>query len=236
VVDAAALAETHRPQMVSNRPQDPSVDRAGFYGLGWNVSYDPLGKVRLSHSGGFFLGAATAVYLLPAERVGIVVLTNGAPIGLPESIALSFLDTVQRGAPQQDYVAILGAAFRQVGAPTYGTAVDYSRPPAGAGPPMALAAYAGAYANDYFGEIRVEAAPGGLVLRLGPQLDPFPLTHFERDVFTYQPVGEQAYGRAAVTFTIGAEGSGARVTVENLDLYDTGTFDRVPALGGTPRA
>jgi CubicO group peptidase (beta-lactamase class C family) len=231
LVDADALAETHRPQMVNNPPRNPMVDRAGFYGLGWNVSYDAFGKVRLGHSGAFFLGAATAVYLLPVEQVGIVVLTNGAPIGVPESIALAFLDTVQTGAPQQDYIPLLGRAFRQLGAPTYGTEVDYSRPPAGAAPPLPAAAYAGDYANDYFGPIRVEAGAPGLVLRLGPQLDPFPLTPFERDTFTYQPVGEQSYGRAAVTFTIGADGAGASVLVENLDLYGNGTFVRVPPAG-----
>ncbi|HVG98364.1 MAG TPA: serine hydrolase, partial [Chloroflexota bacterium] len=235
LVDAAALAETHRPQMVSNQPRNPFADRAGFYGLGWNVSYDAFGKIRLGHSGAFALGAATAVYLLPAEQVGIVVLTNGAPIGVPESIALAFLDTVQTGAPQQDYIPLLGRAFRQLGAPTYGTEVDYSRPPAGAAPPLPAAAYAGDYANDYFGPLRIEATAAGLVLRLGPHLDPFPLTPFARDTFTYQPVGEQSFGPAAVTFTIGADGTGASVLVENLDLYDNGTFVREPPAG-TPRA
>ena len=235
LVDAAALAETHRPQMVSNQPRNPFADRAGFYGLGWNVSYDAFGKIRLGHSGAFALGAATAVYLLPAEQVGIVVLTNGAPIGVPESIALAFLDTVQTGAPQQDYIPLLGRAFRQLGAPTYGTEVDYSRPPAGAAPPLPAAAYAGDYANDYFGPLRIEATAAGLVLRLGPHLDPFPLTPFARDTFTYQPVGEQSFGPAAVTFTIGADGTGASVLVENLDLYDNGTFVRVPPAG-PPRA
>jgi len=73
------------------------------------------------------------------------------------------------------------------------------------------------------------------VLRLGPHLDPFPLTPFARDTFTYQPVGEQSFGPAAVTFTIGADGTGASVLVENLDLYDNGTFVREPPAG-TPRA
>src|SRR5262249_13978894 len=53
LVCAKALAETHRPQIVSRAPQDPATDRAGFYGLGWNVNYDDAGQVRLSHSGGF---------------------------------------------------------------------------------------------------------------------------------------------------------------------------------------
>src|SRR5262249_49330394 len=63
LIAAKALGETHRPQIVSHRPANPATDRAGFYGLGWNVNYDEQGRVRLSHSGGFDLGAATVVGL-----------------------------------------------------------------------------------------------------------------------------------------------------------------------------
>ena len=53
IIAADALAETYRPQMVSNPARDPTTDRTGFYGLGWGVSYDELGRVKLSHSGAF---------------------------------------------------------------------------------------------------------------------------------------------------------------------------------------
>jgi len=33
LIAAEALAETHRPQIISRRPRDPATDRAGFYGL-----------------------------------------------------------------------------------------------------------------------------------------------------------------------------------------------------------
>jgi CubicO group peptidase (beta-lactamase class C family) len=76
IVDAEALAETHRPQILRQTPKDSSVDRVAFYGLGWNVDYDDEGRVRLNHSDGFNLGAATVVSLCPSEELGIVVLTN----------------------------------------------------------------------------------------------------------------------------------------------------------------
>src|SRR5258708_370435 len=62
-----------------------ATERTGFYGLGWNVGYDDHGRLRMNHSGGFDLGAATVVNLVPEEHLGIVVLTNGSPIGLPEA-------------------------------------------------------------------------------------------------------------------------------------------------------
>jgi CubicO group peptidase (beta-lactamase class C family) len=102
VIAAKALAETHRPQIISTPPQNPATDRANFYGLGWNVNYDDRGRARLGHSGGFDLGAATAVSLLPSEGLGIVVLTNAAPVGVPEAVSASFFDLVLIGKVTKD--------------------------------------------------------------------------------------------------------------------------------------
>src|SRR5947208_5947040 len=79
IVDEKALAETHHPQMLTGF--NPFTQLPTFYGLGWNVGYDQEGRLRLNHSGGFDLGAATYVNLVPAEQLGIVVLTNGYPTG-----------------------------------------------------------------------------------------------------------------------------------------------------------
>ena len=53
---------------------------------------------------------------------------------------------------------------------------------------------------------RVAESDGGLVLRLGPKQEPYGMRHFDRDVFTYQPVGENAYGPSALTFQVAAAG------------------------------
>src|SRR6266536_2349059 len=71
VVDEKALAETHHPRMLTGF--NPFTQLPTFYGLGWNVSYDPEGRLRLNHSGAFDLGAATYVGLVPNEQLGIVV-------------------------------------------------------------------------------------------------------------------------------------------------------------------
>ncbi len=228
IIDADALAETHRPQMVSNPPENPATDRAGFYGLGWNVGYTNQGLVQLGHSGAFNLGAATAVYLLPSEDLGIVVLTNSRPMGVPETIALSFLDLVQTGKIERDYLELLQPVFASIDKPPYGTLVDYSKPPAKRLPALPANAYVGTYGNDYFGEIEIVAKDGKLVLQQGPKKDAFPLQHYNHDVFTYQPVGENAYGLSGVTFTIGADLRAMSVVVENLNIHLQGTFTRVP--------
>ena len=230
IVDAAALGETHRPQIVNHEPADPAVDRAGFYGLGWNVSYDQAGRVRLGHSGAFSMGAATAVSLVPGERLGIVVLTNAAPIGVPEALAASFLDLALDGRIAQDWPALYRKAFDDLAREECAGPTDYSKPPARPTPALSLATYAGAYANDYFGPVEVVEQAGGLALLQGPGRTPSTLRHWDGNTFVYQPIGENGIGCGvkAVAFQIGSTGTTASVRVENLDANGLGTFDRVP--------
>jgi hypothetical protein len=167
--------------------------------------------------------------LVPAEELGIVVLTNGAPIGVPEAIAFSFLDLVHAGKLEPDWFATLTPAFVQLAKPNYGTRVDYRKEPAGKSLPLRAASYAGTYHNDFIGDAAVAEESGKLVLKLGPKLRAFPLTHFDRDTFTYQPEGEMSAGRSGVTFRIGPDRVADAVTVENLDVHGSGTLTRVPA-------
>jgi CubicO group peptidase (beta-lactamase class C family) len=229
LVAAAALGETFRPHSISNPAANPATDRTGFYGLGWNVSYDANGRVRLSHSGAFGLGAATAVYLVPSEQLGLVVLTNGSPVGLAESFAVTFLDLALTGAVAYDYLSLYGPAVLASVAPKYGQTIDYTKPPADPGAALALTVYAGDFTNDYYGDIAIAVDGDALTLHLGPKQTPYPMRHYAHDVFLYQPVGENAGGESAVSFAIGADGSAASVTIEILDIAHQGTFVRPAA-------
>jgi CubicO group peptidase (beta-lactamase class C family) len=229
IVAAEALAETHRPQIVRAPPADPRIDHAGFYGLGWNIDYDADGRVHWSHSGAFDLGAATSVALLPAQRLGIVILTNAQPIGVPEAISRSFFDVVLTGKVEKDWLALYRQLMATLLAPAYGIAVDHARAPAQPSPALPAAAYAGSYRNDLYGPIAITGTETGLVVKLGPQQRAFAMQHFDRDVFTYQPTGENAAGASAVSFLVGPDQKAGAVTLENLDIDGQGTFLRIPA-------
>ena len=222
VIKAAALAETHRPQMISIPPADPATDAASLYGLGWNVGKHGAGLVQLSHSGAFSLGAATAVYLLPAEQLGIVVLTNGQPMGLPEAVALSFLDLAVAGEVSRDYLPLLQGVFKGMFEQDYPAVVA----PAVAAPPLPLERYVGRYTNDYFGPLDIIRRAGALELLIGPTPQRFALTPVSGNTFSYQPRGENAFGPAAVTFEAGASGALTTVRVGNLDRNGLGLFTR----------
>jgi CubicO group peptidase (beta-lactamase class C family) len=229
VVDATALGETHAPQIVNNPAEYPTRQRSSFYGLGWNVSFDEQGRVRLGHSGAFSLGAGTTVNLVPAEELGIVVLANAAPIGAAESVALSFLDLALTGSLERDYLTLVTPTFVRLAAPTYGTTTDYSTPPANPTPSLPLDAYAGTYQNDFFGDIEITVENGELVLHAGPDKMPFPMKHWDRDVFLYQPSGENAYGLSGVSFQIGPDQSAAGVLIEYFDIHGQGSFTKAPS-------
>ncbi len=231
IVAADALDQTHTPQIVSRPRENPESQRAGFYGLGWNVNYDDHGRARLGHSGGFDLGAATFVSLVPSENLGIIVLTNASPIGVPEALAASFNDLVLYGKVQRDWHTIFGHAFEEISKPNYGLTVDYKKPPVKPTPALANSAYMGRYTNDYFGDIEIAAQGGALSLRMGPQprvFQPrvFELHHFDRDVFWYQPTGEMSGGPSSVAFSVGADGTAAQVTIENLNADGAGSFHK----------
>ena len=224
IIDEAALAETHIPEMVSSRPQPPATSRAGFYGLGWNVGYDAEGRVRWAHSGAFGQGAATNVNMIPADQLGIVVLTNAAPIGIAEALGQSFLDLATTGKVQQDWVALYQAAFAQLIEHFHHQVADYSTPPANPSPPLANSAYLGTYDNEFYGPIQIVERDGGLAMLQGPKQTAFPLRHWDRDTWLYDPIGESAPGTSGVTFKIGPAGTATSVVVENLDLEALGTF------------
>ena len=227
IIAADALAETYRPHMVSNPARDPATDRAGFYGLGWGVGYDELGRVKLSHSGAFDSGAATTVYLLPSEQLGIVILTNAAPVGVPEALAQSFLDLATYGAVKRDWVKLYKEGFAVL-ATAGQSPIDYSKAPAQPASGLANDGYVGVYHNDFFGDVEVVAKDGELMMQQGPKKMSFPLKHYNRDEFFYQTAGESAVGLTGVTFTIGAEGKATSMVVENLNSEGLGTFARVP--------
>ncbi len=225
VVAAAALAETHTPQIMMSF--NPDKGRIGTYGLGWNVSVERGGRVFFRHSGAFSLGMRTEVSVLPSEHLAIAVLSNAAPTGVPEGLTESFFDLLLDGKLERDWVEFANRMFDEELKRELGQERDYSQPPAQPSPPLALAAYTGQYANDFFGAIELADQQGTLILRLGPKRTEFPLRHWDRDTFIYQPTGESAGGPSGLVFSIAPDGQADRVLIENLNVHGQGAFARV---------
>ena len=219
VVESSALLPALTPQMVSNPPSEPAM-RSGFYGYGFNIGTSAAARMQLSHSGAFDLGAATNFVIIPAADVAIVVLTNAAPVGVPETLTAEFADLVQFGAVRQDWRTLYAGAFAGMDRP-FGELAG-QQPPAESMPPRPLQSYAGTYANDYWGPARVTLKDAVLTLSLGPRQEDFPLTHWDGDTFTFSPVTENAPPGSVSRATF----NGDRLTLEYFDQDKMGTFTR----------
>ncbi|MCU1224506.1 MAG: beta-lactamase [Edaphobacter sp.] len=207
IVDANALDETYKPEICRNAadPAKPNDCPGGqYYGMGWDVGTDTQGRTQLSHSGAFFLGAATSVYMVPDEHLAVIALSNSMPIGLPESVCLHFLDLVHYGKPQRDYLPLLSKLFAGMVAESQDASTNYAAltPLKSSAPDKPLSAYTGKYRNEYFGTLEISVEDNRLILRLPPRGSYYELTRWDGDTFTYYFASENTgIGRRGARFS-----------------------------------
>jgi CubicO group peptidase (beta-lactamase class C family) len=226
LIPTEALDPAHIPQARNSTPADPATQRAGFYGFGFNVSYDEFGEPRWSHSGGFLLGAGTAFYTLPASGFGVLALTNGSPFGTAEALCLSVLDLAQQGVVTRDWLSVIQPLFTAQLAATYGSGTKWDIPPASVTAALANEAYVGTYTNDIYGDVEIFNSADGLGMRVGPQPLEFVLNHYDHDTFYWQPIGENGPDPSGLTFTIGADGNATSFFDEYFEGDGDGTMTR----------
>jgi hypothetical protein len=146
------------------------------YALGWSVS-DFKGRFAAGH-GGAYDGMFSQVWLMPEERLGIVVLTNcdRSVMGpVVERIRDAYL-----GLPEKDYSKLAWETSKLAK-----TEKKDEPAPKNVRPPMALDSYAGTFGGAMYGDATVSAEAGGLVLRLLPNPNLVAdLTPLDADTFT----------------------------------------------------
>jgi CubicO group peptidase (beta-lactamase class C family) len=218
VIDVEALADTVSPQMLSSPAHDGRP--ASYYGFGFNVGSTANGRHAYNHSGAFASGAATFFKVVPSTGIAFIALTNGYPLGIPETLGAQFFDLVEVGSIQQDWYSIFNPFFLEELKPE-GSLVGVP-PPVNPAPPRPLNEYRGAYANAYHGPALVTLENGALVLRIGPARMQRPLAHWDGDVFTFTLHNENATPGTISKATF----AGNRVNLEYYDREHLGTFLR----------
>ncbi len=210
-------------------PKNPAV-RSNHYGYGFNVGTSKGGRLKLSHSGAFMLGAGTAFTVIPTAGVAIVTLTNAAPIGAAEALNTTFEELVESGVSSADWIALYARRFELFYVPEGSLAGQ--QPPSQPLPPLSSNAYTGTYASSYYGNAVVEASGNGLVLKMGPTgAKMFPLCHWSGNTYVFDLSGENAPPGSItkVDFKLDASGVSGSLT---MDYYAEdiagGTFTRTP--------
>ncbi|WP_176083921.1 serine hydrolase [Martelella sp. HB161492] len=209
-----ALQPAISPQSFSSRPHSPD-ERASFYGFGFGVGTDPTGRVVLSHSGAFILGAGTHFSLIPSLDLGIVVLTNAAPVGAAEAIGSAFVELALSGDITRDWFGAYNQMFRAFYEPIGHTAGEPF--PAAAAPAPGADYCAGRYAHPYFGTIEIAADGEGLALLAGPKPMHFPLHAWDGSIMVFAMDAENAPigSRSTMTFA----GNGAQAETVEIELF-----------------
>lgn len=218
IVDATALnAAISQQSLIAPAGNGQN---AGYYGFGFNVGTTAAGRAQYSHSGGFGAGAATNFVMVPSTGCAIVALTNGFPIGVPETLTAQFFDLVQFGSIQRDWLTIFTNALASLTRPA-GILVG-ATPPAAPLPARTLSTYAGTYKNNYYGPIQVTQQGASLRLKIGATPLSLPLSHWDGDTFTFTLVNENAAPGTISEVSFLSN----QVTIEYYNAEGLGTFTR----------
>ncbi len=223
LLEEATVAEMHTPLMLvrrSGRWADMTpASNFMAYGLGWFLN-DHRGRMVVQH-GGNIDGMHALVGMMPAERVGVVVLTNRSGNSLTYALMYHLFDTVVGETPEDWNARLLAARDAAIAsAETARAQVEAARVP-DTSPSRPLDRYAAAYDHPMYGTVTVSAGPRGLVLERGQALVA-DLEHWHYD--TFRTVWrDAALGSSFVVFSLDARARPAR-----LELPGMGTFERQP--------
>ena len=193
---------------ISDPPPPLAALRPSFseYGLGWRLR-DYLGRKIVSHTGGL-AGMSSQITLVPAEKLGIVILTN-SEANLTAALTFRLLDDLL-GAPRprSDWVAAF-AQSAELGRQSADSSVRAARAArdSSSRPSLPLARYAGTYRDEMLGDAAIALENGGLVLRFA-RSPAFvgDLEHWQYDTFIAH-WRTQHLEDAYVTFALNPDGS-----------------------------
>ena len=236
IFSAASSREMWTPHTVvsgvseSAEKFNPTV-HFNLYGLGWFLS-DYRGRKVVTHSGGLD-GMTSRVALLPEENLGVVVLTNSeTPL---QSFLYYKVFDVFTGAPARDWSADYLARARSAREREEAEAkkAEAARVP-DTRPSLPLAAYAGAYGGQMYGDARVTEEGGRLVVRLLPSpayVGDLEHWHFDTFRIKWRESVVYPYPRGWVTFTLDPQGrvGEMKIDVPNPDFdFKELEFKRAP--------
>lgn len=186
------------------------------YALGWSVQ-DYRGVKVVQHGGAVF-GVLSFVVLVPQEGVGIAITINSEDVHVLRGIGNELLDHyLDMPGDRKDWVqafAQWNAARLKAGSDALAASAAAVGKEGRGRPSLALAAYAGRYADAWYGPANIAFERGRL--RLDFTRTPgmvATLSHHRHDTFRAD-WDDKAIEPAYVTFVLDAEGKVASITMK----------------------
>ena len=185
------------------------------YGLGWSLR-DYRGRKLIGH-GGVLDGMRTEVLLVPEEKLGVVVMANLDGTNLPNAVTLRVVDSYL-GKPVKDW----SAAFLKPYAAARVRADSVERKLVaervrGTQPRLALAQYAGTYADSLYGSVTVREEAGHLAFQMGPNFIG-DAEHWHYDSFRIS-WRDRELGKQMATFVLNDAGKMRELRLEGLGVF-----------------
>jgi CubicO group peptidase (beta-lactamase class C family) len=228
VVPASAIGETWFPHSIlGNGGKMYNSGHFELYGLGWEME-EYCGKKIVSHTGGVN-GFVTSVTLLPEEKLGIVVLTNTDQNYFYEGLKWEIADAYL-GKEYRNYSKVYLGYYKQQ-KEEESKADQLLKDSAALQLPAALplSAYAGGYANEVYGEMKVFVEGDNLVMKF---------SHHPNMQATLQPLGgnrfyatfsDPEFSKAVFPFTV-VNGAVKSVTVKVADFIEYNPYEFLKAV------
>jgi CubicO group peptidase (beta-lactamase class C family) len=224
LVSDTAFAELMTPQVLVGKQEfypTSRLTKPNFvaYGLAWFLE-DYRGEKVVFHTGSID-GLVAIVGLIPARRLGMIVLANRDHAEVRHALMYRVFDSYL-GGPQRDWSADMRAMYQKIQ-----DSVKVAKKEAEAKrvkntkPSLALAGYAGTYADSLYGSVTVRLERGGLVLAPSLFLTA-DLEHWNYDTFRAR-YRNRWLGTSMVTFRLAPDGK-----VSAIDLEHGQVLARVP--------
>ena len=205
------------PELAAVQPQFRS------YALGFNVQ-DVRGVKIVTHTGGL-PGYLSRVTLVPGLGLGIAVLTNSESGAAFNAITQAVVDHALGIAPT-DWTAAYQAVDARAASETTSTLAEIEAARAASGPSLPLAAYAGTYADPWYGEIYIEQDATGLTIRFAhTPLLVGTLEPWQHDTFIARWTDRTLRADAFVTFALTPQGTVREARMEPVSPATDFSFD-----------
>jgi len=180
LISPATLQELHAAQVIVPGAPETKETLLYAYGIGWAVlSY--RGHYLVSHDG-VSDGFTSVVALLPAENIGLVILSNKNMTSLPRYLSFELMDQLL-GLPHHDWFKEGMDSIRKNKESTKESKLKEDRMrKKGTSPSHPLEEYVGIYEHPGYGKLAIDLVDGKLEATYNDLV--FGLDHWHYDVFT----------------------------------------------------
>lgn len=203
-----ALWNLVTPIAVPTLPEILKPEQMNFYGYGLGFFLqDYRGYKMVWHTGGLS-GFVSKVTMIPTLKLGICVLTNQESGAAFDAITNHILDYYMH-APAYDWIGSYQKLLqrRESGVGQYLEKINAGRDST-AGPSLLLTKYAGAYHDDWYGDIGITIENNHLVMKFGHTPDlTGDMVHWQYDTFIVHWRDRELRADAFVTFALNPDGS-----------------------------